>query len=99
MGRKRKAYGPLFKEEACKLVTGQGYSAAEAGRQLGIPVTTILSWLKAQKRREDPLPPAGPDDPASLRARIRELEGQLAKSEMEKDILKKAAAYFAKEQP
>ena len=98
MSRKR-SYGPQFREEACKLVTGQGYSAAEAGRQLGIPVTTILAWLKAQRLRENPPPPAGPDDPAALRARIRELESKLAKSEMEKDILKKAAAYFAREQP
>jgi transposase-like protein len=37
--------------------------------------------------------------PTLLRTRIRELEDQLAKSQMEKDILKKAAAYFAREQP
>ena len=94
----RRLYGPQFREEACKLVTGQGYSAAEAGRQLGVPCTTILAWLKAQRLRENPPPPPGPDDPSALRARIRELEAKLAKSEMEKDILKKAAAYFAKEQ-
>jgi transposase-like protein len=35
MGRKQ-AYGPQFKEEACRLVTGQGHSAAEAARRLGI---------------------------------------------------------------
>ena len=47
MGR-NKLYGPQFKTEACKLVSGQGYSAAEAARQLGIPHMTLLSWLKAQ---------------------------------------------------
>jgi transposase len=100
MGRKNKLYGPLFKEEACKLVTGRGYSAAEAARQLGIPTTTLLSWLKAKERREQPLPASpGPDEPTLLRTRICELEDKLAKSEMEKDILKKAAAYFAREQP
>jgi transposase len=93
----RKLYGPQFKEEACRLVTGQGYSAAEAARQLGIPHMTLLSWLKAQKLKDNPPPPTGPDDPAALRQRIRELEEALAKSEMEKDILKKAAAYFARE--
>ncbi len=96
MGRK-KLYGPQFKEEACKLVTGQGYSAAEAARQLGIPHMTLLSWLKAQRLRDNPPPPASPEDPSALRERIRELEKQLARSEMEKDILKKAAAYFARE--
>lgn len=100
MGRRNKMYGPLFKEEACKLVLGQGYSAAEAARQLGIPTTTLLSWLKAKEKRERPPPAlAGPDEPALLRTRIRELEDKLARSEMEKDILKKAAAYFAREQP
>jgi transposase len=96
MGRK-KLYGPQFKEEACKLVTGQGYSAAEAARQLGIPHMTLLSWLKAQRLRDNPPPPPSPEDPSALRERIRELEKQLARSEMEKDILKKAAAYFARE--
>ena len=96
MGRS-KLYGPQFKEEACGLVSGQGYSAAEAARQLGIPHMTLLSWLKAQKLKESPPPPAGPDAPAALRERIRELEKQLARAEMEKEILKKAAAYFAKE--
>jgi transposase len=100
MGRRNKLYGPVFKEEACKLVAGQGYSAAEAARQLGIPTTTLLSWLKAKEKREQPPPAsAGPDEPALLRTRIRELEDKLARSEMEKDILKKAAAYFAREQP
>jgi transposase len=98
MGRKSKLYGPQFKDEACKLVTGQGYSAAEAGRRLGIPTTTILSWLKTRREKESPPPVLGPDDPAALRLKIRELESKLARSEMEKDILKKAAAYFAREQ-
>lgn len=93
----RKLYGPQFKEEACRLVTGQGYSAAEAARQLGIPHMTLLSWLKAQRLRNNPPPPPGPDDPAALRQRIRELEKELAAAQMEKDILKKAAAYFARE--
>jgi transposase len=93
----RKLYGPQFKEEACRLVNGQGYSAAEAARQLGIPHMTLLSWLKAQRLKANPPPPPSPDDSAALRERIRALEACLAKSEMEKDILKKAAAYFAKE--
>jgi transposase-like protein len=58
-----------------------------------------LSWLKARKLRDHPPAPPGPDDPAALRLRIRELEATLAQSEMEKDILKKAAAYFARQQP
>lgn len=95
---KTKLYGPQFKEEACALVRGRGYSAKEAARQLGIPQTTLLSWLKAQREQENP-PQEEDDEVTGLRARIRDLEGKLARSEMEKDILKKAAAYFAREQP
>jgi transposase len=94
----RKAlYGPKYKEEACRMVLGQGYSAGEAARQLGIPKTTLLSWLKAHKLSEGPQTPAGPEDPSVLRARIRELEKQLEREKTEKEILKKAAAYFARE--
>jgi transposase len=97
MGQKQ-LYGPQFKQEACALVRGQGYSAKEAARQLGIPQTTLLAWLKALREKEQPRVAEAPELEA-MRARIRELEGKLARSEMEKDILKKAAAYFAKEQP
>jgi len=96
MGKQR-LYGPQFKEEACALVRGKGYSAGEAARQLGIPITTLLSWLKALKDKEHPPVPED-QEAAELRNKIRELEGKLAQSEMEKEILKKAAAYFAREQ-
>ena len=97
MSRKR-LYGPQFKEEACALVRGQGYSAKEAARQLGIPQTTLLAWLKELREKEQP-PVQEAGEVALMRTRIRELEGKLARSEMEKEILKKAAAYFAREQP
>ena len=66
MGR-NKLYGPQFKTEACKLVTGQGYSAAEAARQLGIPHMTLLSWLKAKSARRVRRRQRGPDDPSAAR--------------------------------
>jgi len=91
-------YGPQFKQEACALVRGQGYSAKEAARQLGIPQTTLLAWLKALREQEQPPAPEA-SEVVAMRTRIRELEGKLARAEMEKEILKKAAAYFAREQP
>jgi transposase len=94
----KKLYGPQFKEEACALVRGQGYSAKEAARQLGIPQTTLLAWLKALREKEHP-PAQEVPEVVAMRSKIRELEAKLAKSEMEKEILKKAAAYFAREQP
>jgi transposase len=78
------------------MVLGQGYWAGEAARQLGIPKTTLLSWLKAHKQSSGSEAVRSPDDPCVLRARIRELEKQLEQEKSEKEILKKAAAYFAR---
>ena len=90
MGR----YSREFKEEALKLVREQGYSPAEAARKLGIPDTTYETWLKKIGWVRPPRTPL-PDDPQALRVRVRELEKQLKRTQEEKEILKKATAYFA----
>src|SRR6476469_8067262 len=96
LGMARKVYSQQFKDEACRLVTEQGYTAAKACRELGIPHHTLDYWLKKRGYRSsaEHVPPDS-DDPGVLKARIRELEKSLARAEMEKDILKKATAYFA----
>jgi len=101
MGRHKRHHNKSFREEACKLVTEQGYSAREAARELGIATTTLWNWLTengehklcAQKREKE----LG-DDPRVLRLRIQELEQRVQRLEMEKQILKKATAFFAREQ-
>jgi transposase-like protein len=61
-----------------------------------MPHSTLLLWLKnAGWRKPEPDGPAISQDPAVLQAQIRELQRQLKRAEMEKDILKKATAYFA----
>jgi transposase len=90
MGR----YSRDFKQEALKLVMEQGYTSAEAARKLGIPDTTYQKWLKDSGWIKPPSTPL-PDDPKALRARVRELEKQLKRAQEEKEILKKATAYFA----
>jgi transposase len=96
----RKAYSQQFKDEACKLVTQQGYPIAKAGQELGVPQQTLEYWLKKRGHRQSTLHvPPDSDDPAVLKARIRELEKSLARAQMEKDILKKATAFFANQQP
>jgi transposase len=87
-----------FKEQAMDLVRVQGYDPATAARELGVPPSTLRVWLaKAGWVRraagEAPLS----DDPAALRAQVRELEARVKRLEMEKEILKKATAYFARE--
>ena len=96
----RKSYSQQFKDEACRLVTEQRYTAAKAAQELGVPQQTLEYWLKKRGHRQStPHVPPNSNDPAVLKARIRELEKSLARAQMEKDILKKATAYFASQQP
>jgi len=92
----RKPYTKQFKEQAMKLVSEQGYSAAHAARELNMPFNTLCQWLKKSgwKKEQAPQTPLS-DDPAVLQVRMRELEAQVRRLEMEKEILKKATAYFA----
>jgi transposase len=96
----RKAYSQQFKDEACRLVTEQCYTVAKAARELGVPYPTLDKWLlkRGHQAKVQHVPPDS-NDPAVLKARIRELEKSLAHAQMEKEILKKATAYFASQQP
>jgi len=94
MGRKR--YSKQFRDEACDLVLKHGYSWDAAISKLGIPRSTFGHWLQQRGRLADgQMIPPDSDDPQVLRARIRQLEAKLRNAEMEKEILKKATAYFA----
>ena len=90
-------YTREFREEAVKLVMEEGLSLPEAARRLSLPPSTIASWVKQFKagklgdigKTYRPL-----SDVEMELARTRK---ELAEVKMERDILKKAAAYFAKE--
>ena len=95
MGGAHRPYTRQFKEQAVKLVI-DGQDPTRTARELGMPHSTLMLWLhKAGWRKPEPDGAVISEDPAVLRARIRELQRQLKRSEMEKDILKKATAYFA----
>ena len=104
MSRVNKRYSRPFKEEAMDLVRLRGYDVARAARDLAVPTTTLKKWLakagwvRPAEGLVDPdadglTPPS--QDPARLRARVVELERQVKRLEMEKEILKKATAFFA----
>jgi len=101
MGRHKRRHNKSFRDQACKLVTEQGYSAREAARELGIAHNTLLYWLTEGGQyplgRQEQDKALG-DDPKVLRIRIKELEQRVQQLEMEKQILKKATAFFAREQ-
>ena len=96
----RKRYPADFKAEAIRLVLEQGYTCSKAGKQLGVPHKTLANWVRPRRKQQQTTAIAEgvlKDDPAALRGRIAELEKQLRRAEMEREILKKATAYFAKE--
>jgi transposase-like protein len=92
---KGKTYAPEFKEQAVKRVIDNSLPIAEVARELGINGTTLGFWVKAYRKKiaARPLPDDMPDQ-----ERIRELERRNRELEMENAFLKKAAAYFAREQ-
>jgi transposase len=94
MGRRK--FTREFKESAVRLVEQQGYSVPEAARSLGVDATSIRGWLlKFGGATGEPA--AGSD--AALRAENQRLRKENARLLTEREILKKAAAFFAKEQP
>lgn len=92
MGAARKKYTPEYKAEAVELVIGSGKPVAEIARDLGIHEATLGNWVNLAKRNGTIVEkPVTSDE----RARLRELEDEVRKLRMERDFLKKAAAWFA----
>jgi transposase len=95
MGGAHRPYTRQFREQAVKLVIN-GQEPTRAARELGMPHSTLLIWLKkAGWRKPEPDGAVISEDPAVLKAQIKELQRQLKRAEMETDFLKKATAYFA----
>jgi transposase len=91
----RRIYTREFKVSAVKLVKEQGYTVIEAGKSLGVDTTSIRNWLK-KFGSEASGPPIGD---AALRVEVRRLREENKRLLMEREILKKATAFFAKHQP
>src|SRR5437660_3307574 len=96
MARPRRTYTAEFKTEAVKLVTEQGYSAAEAARSLGIHETLLRSWKQALHDQGDQAFPGQGKLPA-VEEELRRLRAENKRLLAERDILKKATAFFARE--
>src|SRR5687767_11352500 len=94
MGRRK--FTREFKLSAVKLVNEQGYSPAEAAKSLGVDPNSVRDWVE-KFSADAGVPPSGGE--GALKAELRRLRKENARLLMERDILKKAAAFFAKEQP
>lgn len=90
-------YTKEFRVEAVKLVTEGGLPVPEAGRRLSLPPSTLNTWVKAYAagklgdvgKNHKPL--------SEVELALARTKRELAEVKMERDLLKKAAAYFAKE--
>lgn len=96
MKQKKRSYSDELKYEAVKMVNEQGLSQQAVSNRLSIPKGTIASWVAGSKSGRIPARPGDPSV-AELAAENRRLRKELTEARMEREILKKAAAYFAKE--
>ena len=94
--RKRRNYSKEFKEEAVKLVAEQGYSVAEASRNLGVNANMLGRWKKEVEG--DIEGELSPSSAVTTQSELKRLRKENKRLKMEREILKKAAAFFAREQ-
>ena len=85
-------YTPEFKDEAVRQVVDRGYAVAEVAARLGVSSHSLYTWVRAVK-------PAKREQHAAelieAKSEVLRLRAQLRRTEEERDILKKAAGYFA----
>lgn len=98
MPESRRVYTAEFKVAAVKLVTDQGRSIAEAARSLGISEKILRRW-KATLADQGSNAFPGHGNPPAAEAEIRRLQEENKRLRIERDILKKATAFFARESP
>jgi transposase len=91
----RRKFTREFKVSAVRLVNEQGYTIPEAAKSLGVDQGSVRQWVE-KFSAEAGLAPTGD---GALKAEVQRLRKENARLLMEREILKKAAAFFAKEQP
>jgi transposase len=96
MSAKRKIYTAEFKREAVSLITNHGYGVSEAARNLGIHATMLRKWKRnLEQQGAHAFPGNGRLTPDQ--AELHRLRQENKRLRMERDILKKAALFFANE--
>ena len=90
--RRYKTYNKEFKEEAVSLITEQGYSVAQASKSLGIGTSMLYKWKQNIEDQQ-----SGKSLSIDERDELKRLRKENKNLRMEKEILKKASAFFAKE--
>jgi transposase len=93
--RVRRSFSADFKQDAVDLVAKQGYSFKAAAEAVNVSSRSLREWH--EKLAPEPMPCGEDASVEELQAENKQLKKQLQRAEMEREILKKATAYFAKE--
>jgi transposase len=91
----RRTYSREFKISAVGLVQQQGYTVVQAAKSLGVDPASLRGWLKQFPLNGTPQPGGA----GSVQAELRRLREENRRLLMEREILKKATAFFARESP
>ena len=89
---KRVRYPAEFKAEAVKQVTERGHGVVDVAKRLGMSDKSLYLWVRLAQQQQG----VGNGESATLKAEISRLKSELKRANEERDILKKAATYFAK---
>src|ERR1700730_2443252 len=91
---KQRRFTKEFEEEAVRLVQTSGRTQREVAEDLGIGLSTLVRWISGSRDRQIDHPPEGQEDMAAELKRLRR-ENEILRQE--RDILKKATAFFVRE--
>lgn len=92
---KKSKFTEEFKQTAIKLVLDQGYSQTEAGKRLGIDAKNLSRWIQDKNKLN--MCDVNPKQLTAEQEELAQLRKENKRLQMERDILKKAAAFFANE--
>lgn len=94
-GQNKRKYAAEFRQGAVNLVLQEKRPVRLAAADLGMPANTLAIWVSQARRGKGVFTPPAQQD---LAARVRELEAETRRLRIERDILRKATAFFAKEE-
>lgn len=90
----KRTYTPEFRAGAVALVLNEGRSVRQVAEDLGVPNHTLHAWVAQARKSKGVFTPAADRD---LNTRVRELEAENRRLKIERDILKKATAFFVRD--
>lgn len=95
----RTRYSPEFREQSVKFFKESGLNLAEAAKRLSLPKGTLRHWVHADTQGKLPTVGKHHKPLTELELELSRVKRELAEVKLERDFIKKCAAYFAKESP